>query len=303
MKLPPPLQKGDTVALVSPARFVDYAEVEHFIGFAQGCGWNVRADDACFLRYRQFGGDDQARANHLQTMLSNDEVKAVFCNRGGYGSLRIVDSIDFSGMTKKPKWIVGFSDITVFHAHLQAMGVGSLHAPMPFNFGQTDERTFHVMRQFLEGQPQPTQLKPHPLNRVGKAMGIITGGNLSILYALKGSKSMPDLQGKILFIEDVDEYLYHIDRMMLGLKRAGLLSGLAGLVVGAFTEIKDNTIPFGSIAEEIVREHINEFNFPVCFGFPAGHIKLQHPLLFGAKIHLNVSESFSSITYQTQPSE
>lgn len=303
MKLPPPLQKGDTVALVSPARFVEPAEVKHFIRFATENGWLVMPDDAWLAKHKQFGGTDRQRAALMQAMFDHPEVKAIFCTRGGYGSLRIVDMIDFTGMLNRPRWLVGFSDITVFHAHLQHLGVCSLHAPMPFNFGPADQETFEKLASFLEGRPLPTHFDPQPLNRQGQAVGPLVGGNLSLLYALKGSSSMPELKGSILFIEDVDEYLYHIDRMMLSLKRAGLLSGLAGLVVGAFTQTKDNTVPFGSTAEEIIREHVADYNYPVCFGFPAGHIHPQQPLLLGAKVQMTVNESNSSIEYILSPVE
>ncbi|MBK9291800.1 MAG: LD-carboxypeptidase [Bacteroidetes bacterium] len=297
MILPPPLQKGDTVALVSPARFVAPAEVSHFIRFASDSGWKVRTDEVCFARHHQFGGTDAQRARHLQAMIDDPTVKAVFCTRGGYGSLRIVDEIDFGILYERPKWLVGFSDITVFHARLQALGLASLHAPMPFNFGPDDAPAFHLLRQFLEHKPQGTAIPVHELNRCGTAEGILAGGNLSILYALKGSRTLPDPEGTILFIEDVDEYLYHIDRMVLSLKRAGLLAPLAGLVVGAFTDMKDNHIPFGCTAEEIIRQHTDAYHYPVCFGFPAGHISQQQPLLLGAKVRLSVNLDGATLNY------
>lgn len=296
MKLPPPLQKGDTIALASPARFVQPAEVEHFVRFAAQCGWNVRLDEACFARYNQFGGTDEQRAAHLQSLIDNPEVKAIFCSRGGYGSLRILDKLKFESLLQHPKWLVGFSDITVLHAKLQSLGIASLHAPMPFNFGPDDNQRFTELKLCLEGQHSSLTIAPHPLNINGQASGELVGGNLSILYALKGSDTLPDMKGKILFVEDVDEYLYHIDRMMLSLKRAGLFSDLAGMVVGAFTDMKDNAIPFGLTAEEIIREHVAEFGFPLCFGFPAGHISLQRPLLLGARIALEVSEKGSFLS-------
>lgn len=301
MKLPPPLQKGDTVALVSPARFVEAAEVEHFVRFASKNGWQIMPDDAWLARHNQFGGTDRQRATHMQAMLDHPQVKAVFCTRGGYGSLRIVDKINFTTMTLQPKWLVGFSDLTVFHAQLQQLGICSLHAPMTFNFGPNDQKAFEKLASFLEGLPLPSTLEPHRLNRNGQATGTLVGGNLSLLFALKGSCSMPQLEGRILFIEDVDEYLYHIDRMMLSLKRAGMLSGLAGLVVGAFTQMKDNTVPFGCTAEEIIREHVADYSYPVCFGFPAGHIHPQQPMLLGARVQMIVNESNSSIEYILPP--
>lgn len=297
MKIPPPLQKGDTVALASPARFVTPSEVAYFTVLTEKHGWTAKVDEACFAKHNQFGGTDNQRVDHLQSLIDNPEVKAIFCSRGGYGSLRIIDSLSFAKLKTQPKWMVGFSDITVFHAHLQSIGIGSLHAPMPFNISLGGEAQFQTIAQFLQGKPEPTILAPHPLDRQGETSGILTGGNLSILYALKGSASMPDMNGKILFIEDVDEYLYHIDRMMLSLRRAGLLAGLAGLLVGAFTDIKDHAVPFGKQAYEIVREHVDDYGFPVSFGFPAGHIMTQQPLLMGANIRLEVASMGTKLTY------
>ncbi len=297
MKLPPPLQKGDTIALASPARFVKPAEVEYFVRFATQNGWKVRLDEACFARHNQFGGSDEQRAAHLQALIDDPEIKAIICSRGGYGSLRILDKLRFETMLQRPKWLVGFSDITVLHAKLQSLGIASLHAPMPFNFGPDDQDKFEIVRQFLEGKRPPTLLPHHPLNISGRASGELTGGNLSIIYALKGSDALPDLNGKILFIEDVDEYLYHLDRMMLSLKRAGVFKGLAGIIAGAFTEIKDNAIPFGLTAEEIIHEHLAGYGFPLCFGFPAGHISRQQPLLLGSQAALEVTERGSFLSY------
>ncbi|HMM11638.1 MAG TPA: LD-carboxypeptidase [Bacteroidales bacterium] len=297
MRIPPPLQSGDLIALASPARAVGPDEVEYFVRYAREHGWRVRIDEVCFARHNQFGGPDPLRAGHMQTLLDDPEVKAIFCCRGGYGSLRIVDSISFERFLANPKWLVGFSDITVFHAHLQAHGVGSLHAPMPFNFGANDKALFHLVAQFLEGQPVHTNLPPHEYNIPGSATGVLTGGNLSMLYALKGSPSLPNMKDMILFLEDVDEYLYHIDRMMLSLKRAGVFGSLAGLIVGAFTQMKDNTIPFGQTAEQIISAHTKEFGFPVCFGFPAGHIDNQQPLLLGGKIQIQVRNDGASLVY------
>lgn len=296
MKLPPPLQKGDTIALASPARYVKPAEVEHFVRFATQSGWKVRLDEACFDRHNQFGGSDEQRAAHLQALIDDAEVKAIFCSRGGYGSLRILDKLRFETMLQHPKWLVGFSDITVLHAKLQSLGIASLHAPMPFNFGPNDEDLFTDLKLILEGQHPFLSIAPHPLNVNGQASGELVGGNLSMLYALKGSDALPDMKEKILFVEDVDEYLYHVDRMMLSLKRAGIFVNLAGMVAGAFTEMKDNAIPFGLTAEEIIREHVAEYGFPLCFGFPAGHISWQQPLLLGTRTALEVTEKGSILT-------
>lgn len=297
MKLPPPLQKGDTIALASPARFVLSAEVQHFIRFAAEQGWKVRLDREALAQYYQFGGTDYQRAAHMQALILDPEVKAIVATRGGYGCLRILDKIDFSAMLDHPKWLVGFSDLTVFHAQLQRLGMCSLHAPMALNLGPDEAESFQRMAMVLTGNLLPEHLPAHPLNINGSTRGMLVGGNLSLIYALKGSSTLPSLEGKILFLEDVDEYLYHIDRMMLSLQRAGLLSGLAGMIIGAFTQMKDNNQPFGATAEEIVFQHVAEYGYPVCFGFPAGHIHGQHPLVLGTTVELKVTTRDIVLSY------
>ncbi len=243
----------------------------------------------------QFSGTDGERAADLQQMLDDPSVKAVISARGGYGTMRIIDMIDFTTFRKHPKWIIGYSDITVLHSHIHNFGIETLHATMPINFDKHPEATATLLAA-LAGEKLSYAVGAHALNKTGEAAGPLVGGNLSLLYALTGSVSDISTKGKILFIEDLDEYLYHIDRMMLNLKRSGKLEGLAGLVVGGMTDIKDNTVPFGKSAEEIIIDAVKEYNYPVCFNLPAGHIGRNLALVLGRKMKLVVTNDGSTLS-------
>jgi muramoyltetrapeptide carboxypeptidase len=249
-----------------------------------------------FSEFHQFSGTDEERAADLQWAINQSEIEAIICFRGGYGTVRIIDKIDFSPLLTRPKWIVGYSDVTVLHARLNTLGVVSIHGSMPVNFPTNTQEAISTLRQALFGEFTPLEAVGNKLNRYGIAEGELVGGNLSIIYSLQGSKDAFNTSGKILFIEDLDEYLYHIDRMMQNLKRSGLLSGLKGLIVGGMTDMRDNTVPFGKTAEEIILEAVSEYSYPVCFDFPAGHIKDNRAMAFGKKIRLEVS-STTSLTY------
>jgi muramoyltetrapeptide carboxypeptidase len=226
-------------------------------------------------------------------MLDDPEVKAIFSARGGYGAVRIIDTLDFTRFCAHPKWIAGYSDVTVFHAHIQQnFGIQTLHCTMPFSFSK-DAASTELMGQALFGRLNEYTLTAHGLNRAGNGNGILCGGNLSLVYALAGTSSDIDTAGKILFLEDLDEYLYHIDRMMMQLKRSGKLAPLAGLIVGGMSDMKDNAIPFGKTAEEIIIDAVKEYDYPVCFGFPAGHGEKNFPLFSGRKASLNCGETVS----------
>lgn len=289
MITPPFLQNGDCVALASPARSISRKEMEHTRAvFAQN-NLYLRVDDAVFKTSNQFAGTDAARIAHFQSLLDDESVKAILCTRGGYGSVRIIDGLDFSVFLNRPKWIAGYSDITVFHAHLQQkLNTESIHASMPINFDNNTINSIDSLFACLNGIAPHYCIDTHQLNRIGESNGKLIGGNLSILYSLLGSRSFPDTTGKILFLEDVDEYLYHIDRMMIGLKRANALKNLAGLVVGGLTNMKDNDTPFGRPAEEIIFDHVKEYSFPVCFGFPAGHLSDNRALIMGRETSLHI---------------
>jgi muramoyltetrapeptide carboxypeptidase len=221
-----------------------------------------------------FSGTDEERLNDLQQVLDDPDIKAILCGRGGYGLTRIIDRIDFSRFRANPKWIIGYSDITLLHAHIEAnFGIATLHAPMAaaFNEGGADGPDVQFLRLALEGKDLSYSCDPHAFNKSGEIMAPLTGGNLALLAHITGTPSAPPTAGKILFIEDVGEYLYNIDRMFRQLKRSGHLDRLAGLIAGSFTDGKDTIRPFGATTEEIIREAIGEYDYPVCFGFPVGH--------------------------------
>jgi muramoyltetrapeptide carboxypeptidase len=290
---PPYLSPGDKIGLIAAARKVSLEEMK--AAKAVFDTWRLVTVEGNFLygSDRQFGGTDAQRASDLQQMLDDRDIRAIVVARGGYGTVRIIDRIDFSGFSSSPKWIVGYSDITVLHSHINGnLGIETLHAAMPINF--TGDGTVSVgvesLRQALFGELQGHAADSHPLNRPGEGRGILAGGNLSVLYSLQGSVSDIDTRGKILFLEDLDEYLYHVDRMMMSLKRSGKLRDIAGLVVGGMTEMHDNAVPFGFTAEEIIREAVDEYDFPVCFGFPAGHIPNNYALYLGREVALSVGK-------------
>ncbi len=291
--LPPFLSHDDLVAIVATARKITPVELAGAVQLLEDAGLRVRFGDTIGLVNNQLAGSDVARATDLNKQLADPEVKAILCARGGYGSVRMVDGVDWSLLKTQPKWIIGFSDVTVLHAHAHKhTGIATLHAEMAFNFGKEgkDPLSFTALLQVLQGHTVDYPLVPHRFNRGKSLQGELVGGNLSVLYSLLGSSSMPDLKGKILFLEDLDEYLYHMDRMMMGLKRAGKLAGLAGLIVGGMTDMKDNAIAFGRDAEQIVFDAVDEYGYPLLFGFPAGHTALNMPIVFGGEIELRIPQ-------------
>ncbi len=289
MIAPPLLSKGARIGITAPAKKISPEEMRAGIDVLKHWGFETVIGKNIYGQQDQFSGSDAQRMQDLQAMLDDDSIRAVIFARGGYGTLRIIDKLDFTRFRKDPKWIIGFSDITVLHSHIHNFGIETIHGPMLINFTESAE-TIEGIRRILCGEKLGYTIEKHPLNRNGNSKGEVAGGNLSLLYALKGSVSDIDCAGKVLFIEDLDEYLYHIDRMMLSLKRAGKLSNLAGLVVGGMTEMKDNNVPFGKDAEEIILDAVKEFSYPVCFGFPGGHIKKNSALPLGRRAELNVGE-------------
>jgi muramoyltetrapeptide carboxypeptidase len=296
MITPPYLRKGDKIAIVAPARKVSPEEMQPAMDVLKSWGLEVVAGKNLFHADQQFSGTDQERAEDLQAMMDDPAVKAIISARGGYGTMRIIDRLDFSAFKKSPKWLIGFSDITVLHAHIHQFGIETMHAKMLFGFMKNEESS-ESLRKALFGEKLVYSFETNSLNRRGNAEAPLVGGNLSLLYALKGSASDLDTKGKILFLEDLDEYLYHIDRMMLSLDRAGKLEGLAGLVIGGMSDMKDNPISFGKTAEEIIIDTVKRYNYPVCFNFPAGHIDRNLAMYFGRKVKLEVSEKGSILSF------
>lgn len=296
MKQPSPLRPGNKVAIVSTARKIFLAEIQPCIEILKSWGLEVVPGKTIGAEHFQFAGDDELRTGDLQQMLDDDTVKAILFARGGYGTVRIIDEIDWRKFLKNPKWLCGFSDITVIHSHLLSVyDVHSVHSLMAISFSTAAPESTESLQKVLFGKPLKHTFGSNMLNKSGKARGILCGGNLSILYALNGTPSDIDTSGKILFIEDIDEQLYHIDRMMMNMKRSGKLESLAGLVVGHFTDMKnkDENNPFGKSAYEIIADHVAEFEYPVCYGFPAGHEADNRALVMGRQWELEVAEEVS----------
>ncbi|MCB9012679.1 MAG: LD-carboxypeptidase [Bacteroidales bacterium] len=294
MNTPPYLKPGDHVGIIAPARKIKMAEIEAFLALLEKWGLRYKLGKNLFAEENQYSGSDSQRADDFNDMLQDTDVRAIFAARGGYGSIRILRQLDFSGFEKDPKWIGGFSDITVFHSYLSSfLNTESLHCMMPFNYKPGDEESeesAESLRKALFGEKLEYSFPSFSANRIGNASGEIAGGNLSILYSLNGTGFLPDLRTKILFIEDIDEYLYHIDRMMLNLSLSGSLTNIRGLVVGGFTDLKDNAVPFGKDYPEIIREACEKYDFPISFLFPAGHQNRNLTLIFGRQVQLSIEE-------------
>lgn len=298
MLTPPALKIGDTVALICTARKIDVTELQFAVELFNNWGLKVVMGKSIYLSEHQFAGNDKARANDLQNMLNDKNIKAIVVARGGYGTVRIIDKIDFSIFKQHPKWVVGYSDITVLHSHIHKhCKIETLHAPMPVGFEKNTESSLNNLRRILFNETIQYNFKTVCPNKPGNAEGELIGGNLSVLCSINGSISDINTDRKILFIEDLDEYLYHIDRMIMQLKRSGKLSKLKALLVGGFTEMKDNTVPFGKSAYEIIAEHVSEFSYPVAFNIHAGHISDNNPLIFGRKIKVNITEKSCDIFF------
>jgi len=292
MIYPPYLKKGDAIGIVAPARKVKQEELEFAIRWWEEKGFRIILGKYLFAEDHQYAGTDEMRIKDFQNMLNNSDIKAVFCARGGYGTLRIIDKLEFLGFNLEPKWICGFSDVTVLHSHINKIcEVATIHSTMPISMNGNNLINLETLYQTLTGDAPIYKCKPHSLNKIGKCTGELVGGNLSLLYALSNSISDINTDQKILFIEDVDEYLYHIDRMMLQLKRAGKLKNIAGLLVGSFIKMRDNEIAFGNTFEQIIREHCEEYSFPIAFNFPAGHDEINVAMKFGASYLLTVEST------------
>jgi muramoyltetrapeptide carboxypeptidase len=291
----PFLQPGDVIGICAPARKVSPEEMKDGIDLLLAKGFQVKVSQHLYGEFNQFSGTDDERAADLQSLIDDSEVKAIVFARGGYGWVRIIDQINFSSLEKHPKWLIGFSDVTVLHSHLNIhISMCTLHAPMMINLmnEKRNEEATDTTIDILTGKNiRYSEKNLNALNRNGICEGELVGGNLSLLYALAGTPSDLATDGKILFIEDLDEYLYHIDRMIMQLKRAGKLTNLKGLIVGGMSDMRDNTIPFGKSAVEIISEAVAEYNYPVCFDFPSGHVDRNLPLVLGADVRLEVGQS------------
>lgn len=295
MIIPQYLAPGDKVGLVAPANKLDETNTLAGIAILESWRLKVIVGKNIFSASHQFAGTDAERIQDLQDMIHDHEIKAIFMARGGYGSTRIIDNIDFASLLVHPKWIIGYSDITAFHLHLYNLGIVSLHAPMPSLFQTTDEKSIEKLNKFLFGRWENIIAKNHPLNKTGTGNGRLIGGNLTIICHTIGTPSEIMTEGNLLFIEDVGEQLYHLDRMMVHMKRANLLSNLAGLIVGQFSDMEDKEISFGLNANEIINSHVSEFNYPVAFDFPIGHTSDNDAVPVGLKAHLIVDKAKSTL--------
>jgi muramoyltetrapeptide carboxypeptidase len=297
-KIPPYLVKGDTIGIVCPSGTMPKEKAATCISVLKQWGYQVKVGKTLGSQFHYFSGTDEERKQDLQKMLDDPNIKAILFGRGGYGMSRIIDGLNFNKFKKNPKWLIGFSDITVIHAHVyQQLHIATLHAPMAaaFNDGQDKKEFIQSLRKALKGTAANYTCKPHSLNRIGKATGELIGGNLSLVAHLVGSKSAFTTKGKILFLEDVGEYIYNIDRMMIQLKRSGLLSHLSGLIIGGFTEMKDTTTPFGSDVYSIIQSHVAEYKYPVCFDFPVSHDPNNYAMKVGVKHTLSVTKTMTTL--------
>jgi len=290
MITPPFLKAGDTVALVCTARKFFPEDAKPAIDLLESWGLNVKLGATIGLDNFQLGGTDTERASDFQAQLDDENVKAIWCARGGYGTVRIIDSLDFTNFKQHPKWIMGFSDVTVLHSQLNIERVATLHSIMPFTVPNAPEEVKETLRKALFGERISYTIPSKSYDVKGTASGELVGGNISILYSLLGSKSAIDTKDKILFIEDLDEYLYHIDRMMYNLKRNGYFKNVKGIIVGSMIDMHDNEIPFGQNEVQIITEIAKENRIPIAFQFPAGHQKDNRTLILGQQVAFEVNE-------------
>ncbi|MEO6070881.1 MAG: LD-carboxypeptidase [Chitinophagaceae bacterium] len=293
--IPPYLKKGDTIGLVAPAGYMHPDKMQTCLDSLEDWGYNISlGSTAQSNSHNYFSGTDTERLRDLQLMMDDKNINAVMCVRGGYGMSRIIDDLNFKKFVKNPKWLIGFSDITVLQAHVfSRYKIASLHAPMAaaFNEGGFNSIYIQSLKEALEGKAARYDCAPISFNKKGTASGILVGGNLSILVHLLGTKSELKTKDKILFLEDVGEYLYTIDRMLLQLKRSGKLDKLEGLIIGGFTECKDTERPFGKEIYDLIYDQVKEFNYPICFGFPVSHEKENYALKMGGNYSLTIEDA------------
>ena len=298
MILPKKLKIGDKIGIISTARKISLEELSPSIKMLESWELKVVIGHNLFEKDNQFSGTIKQRSDDLQQMIDDNSIKTILCARGGYGTVQIIDNIDFSNLRNNSKWIIGYSDVTVLHSHLHNLGLASIHATMPINFETNTKESLDSLKNSLFGIERSIECKAHPLNKFGKIETDIVGGNLSILYSLLGSDLDIDTDGKILFIEDLDEYLYHIDRMMMNLKRNGKLEKIRGMIVGGMSDMNDNTVAFGRTAEEIILDYTEDYDFPICFGFPAGHLDDNRSILLGVSSVLEINENGVSLSQE-----
>lgn len=299
---PPYLKKGDTVAIVAPSGILKNREreVQQAKDLLKNWGLNVVVGDHVFSKANHFAGSDDERCEDLQKVMDDPKISAIWCARGGYGTVRILDKLDYTKFKENPKWVIGYSDITALHNQLHNNGFQSLHALMCVSLTEDlDEikTSVDTFKAALFGKPTDYNLDASSYNKLGKSSGRLIGGNLTMLHTMLGSDESLDTSGKILFIEEIGEYKYHIDRMLQSMKRAGYFENLSGLIVGDMTKLRKNTTLWGTSIEQLILDALSDYNFPIAFGMPAGHEKDNRALVLGREINLEVSKNGSSILF------
>jgi muramoyltetrapeptide carboxypeptidase len=289
MITPPYLKKGDTVAVLCPAGKMKKEHIEGALKILNNWGLELIVSEGLFSEHFMYSADDEHRRKEFQNALDDNNIRAIFCCRGGYGSVRIIDLLDFAEFRKNPKWIIGFSDITLINSHVNRLGYESIHGPMPVSFGK-DPVSTAMLRKVLFGSPVIYDIPAHSANVKGHVSGFMTGGNLSILHNIRGSVSEPDMEGAILFLEDIGEYLYNMDRMLWGMERSGKFKGIQAVIAGDFNDMKEGSSAFGKDATEIILEHFGNRGIPLCFAFPAGHLSRNYPFVMGRVYDLDIGE-------------
>lgn len=291
------LEPGNTIGIIAPARFISIEELEPFLSWIEHQGYRVLLPQNIFKRDGQFAGSARERIEDIHQLFSDPGVKAVFAARGGYGTAQLLADIDWEMIKNNPKWLVGFSDITALHSPVNKY-FETIHGFMPFSFVMKEPQDVSSLQtafDIMEGKSIQFPLGDHSLNVEGQYEGQLTGGNLSVLYSLSGTSYEPDYRGKILFLEELDEYLYHVDRMLLNFELRGIFDHIGGLIVGDFSDMHDNTVPFGKTAYAIISRIVRKYNIPAYFGFPAGHKKSNLPQIFGRVSTLTVKQGNCSL--------
>jgi muramoyltetrapeptide carboxypeptidase len=294
---PPALQSGDLVYLCAPAKAIEESYILAAEKWLTHIGLRSIRSKNLTGRHHYFSGSAHERLADLQEGIDHPEVKAIWCARGGYGSVQLVDSLQWASFIREPKWLIGFSDICVLHHKIQSVGIQSMHATMALNIEKNSAASKTRLKELLFGEKTPFAITPHRQNKFGKASGVLIGGNLSIIYSMLATPERYDFNGAILFIEDLAEHLYHIDRMLYALRKNGSLAQISGLIIGGLTDLEDTDIPFGKSVEELILAHFDYRKIPICFDFPAGHIDDNQALLLGAKVELEVSERQCLLSY------
>jgi muramoyltetrapeptide carboxypeptidase len=298
---PEQLKSGDTISILAPSGVLNNFDnkITKAIDIFKSWGLNVVLGNHIYDKNGHFAGTDKNREKDFQKALDNKNIKAIWCARGGYGAVRIIDKLNFDNYLKNPKWIIGFSDITVIHNKLNFLNSESIHAMMITGFediGQNND-SLSKLKNVLFGDSLSYSITSNKNNKTGKSEGIIVGGNLTLIQSTIGSKTELKMKDKILFIEEIGEYAYHIDRMLYSLKRAGYFENCKGLIVGQISDVKKNTTDFGRSINELILDVLDEYNFPILFDFPAGHEKTNFPIILGRKVILEVSKSDSKVIF------